>query len=168
VKDCIATKGDRWYAVVYEGLGPVTGRERRTWHPGGSSRDDAEELAARLAKEVNGRNDKDWSLTCGTRLTGVVAQPPGLFVIRSALEPVDIVAGFDEPRWPMPVRHSSTNGDGRCISSRNPGRSRARRLLTFSHACRESESRTNSDRSANARRAATVRFVTTNSVRSVP
>jgi hypothetical protein len=29
----VACKGDRWYAVVYEGLDPVTGKEKRSWHP---------------------------------------------------------------------------------------------------------------------------------------
>jgi hypothetical protein len=62
----VARKGDRWYAVVYEGLGPVSGRERRRWHPGGTTREEAEKLAARLAAEANGRNDKVRSLTAPT------------------------------------------------------------------------------------------------------
>lgn len=28
-----ARKGDRYYAVIYEGIDPLTGRERRRWHP---------------------------------------------------------------------------------------------------------------------------------------
>lgn len=51
-----AKKGDRWYAVIYEGIDPVTGRERRSWHAAGIDRADAEKLAARLATERNGRN----------------------------------------------------------------------------------------------------------------
>ena len=66
----VARKGDRWYAVVYEGLDPVTGREKRSWHPAGTSREEAEEVAARLAAEMNGRNDKVRSLTFGAYLTG--------------------------------------------------------------------------------------------------
>jgi hypothetical protein len=31
-------RGDRWYAVIYEGLDPVTGKERRRWHPAGTCR----------------------------------------------------------------------------------------------------------------------------------
>lgn len=54
----VARKGERWYAVIYEGLDPVTGKERRTWHPAGTSRDDAVRLAAALAEKVNGRNDQ--------------------------------------------------------------------------------------------------------------
>lgn len=42
MKGYVARKGDRWYAVIYEGLDPVTGRERRRWHPAGTSREDAE------------------------------------------------------------------------------------------------------------------------------
>jgi hypothetical protein len=34
----VARKGDRWYAVIYEGLDPVTGKERRRWHPAGRRR----------------------------------------------------------------------------------------------------------------------------------
>ncbi|HUF14769.1 MAG TPA: site-specific integrase [Acidimicrobiia bacterium] len=66
----VARKGDRWYAVVYEGLDPVTGKERRRWLPAGTTREDAEQLAARLAAELNGRNDKVRSLTFGAYLTG--------------------------------------------------------------------------------------------------
>jgi hypothetical protein len=65
VKGYVAKKGDRWYAVIYEGLDPVTGKERRSWHPAGASRKDAVRLAARLAKELNGRNDEGRSLTFG-------------------------------------------------------------------------------------------------------
>ncbi len=66
----VARKGDRWYAVVYEGLDPVTGKERRRWHPAGTTRGEAEALAARLAAELNGSNDEVRSLTFGGYLTG--------------------------------------------------------------------------------------------------
>lgn len=33
MKGHIKKRGDRYYAVIYEGLDPVTGEERRTWHP---------------------------------------------------------------------------------------------------------------------------------------
>ena len=69
MKGYVARKGDRWYAVVYEGLDPVTGRERRRWHPAGTSREDAERLAASLAAELNGRQDDARSLTFGVYLT---------------------------------------------------------------------------------------------------
>ncbi len=57
MKGYVARKGNRWYAVVYEGVDPVTGRERRSWHPAGTERADAERLAAHLASDLQGRND---------------------------------------------------------------------------------------------------------------
>lgn len=69
MKGYVARKGNRWYAVVYEGVDPISGRERRSWHPAGTERADAERLAARLASERNGRNDSARSLTFGAYLT---------------------------------------------------------------------------------------------------
>lgn len=69
MKGYVARKGDRWYAVIYEGLDPVTGRERRSWHAAGTERSDAEKLAARLAGERNGRDDEARSLSFGAYLT---------------------------------------------------------------------------------------------------
>lgn len=66
----VARKRDRYYAVIYEGLDPVTGKERRTWHPAGTDRCEAEALVARLAAERDGRNDEIRSLTFGAYLTG--------------------------------------------------------------------------------------------------
>jgi hypothetical protein len=40
----VTRKGQQWYAVVYEGLDPATGRERRRWHPAGTDRGEAEWL----------------------------------------------------------------------------------------------------------------------------
>lgn len=65
----VARKGDRWYAVIYEGLDPVTSKERRRWHPAGTSREEAEQVAERLAAEMNGHNDDVRSLTFGAYLT---------------------------------------------------------------------------------------------------
>ena len=69
MKGYVARKGDRWYAVIYEGIDPVTGRERRSWHPAGTDRSDAERIADRLAAECNGRNDATRSLSFGAFLT---------------------------------------------------------------------------------------------------
>jgi integrase len=66
----VARKRGRYYAVIYEGLDPVTGKERRSWHPAGTDRAEAEALAARLAAERDGRNDEVRSLTFGAYLTG--------------------------------------------------------------------------------------------------
>lgn len=68
MKGYVARKGDRWYAVVYEGIDPVTGRERRSWHAAGTDRADAERLAAQLASDRNGRNSESRSLTFGAYL----------------------------------------------------------------------------------------------------
>lgn len=65
----MARKGNRWYAVIYKGLDTVTGKERRRWHPAGTSRADAERLAASLAASLNGQNDHGRSLTFGVYLT---------------------------------------------------------------------------------------------------
>jgi integrase len=59
------TAGTPWSTRVWV----LSGRERRRWHPAGTSREDAEKLAARLAAEMNGRNDKVRSLTFGAYLT---------------------------------------------------------------------------------------------------
>ncbi len=69
MKGYVARKGNRWYAVIYDGLDPVTGRERRSWHPAGIERADAERLATRLAAAENGRNDEVRSLSFGAYLT---------------------------------------------------------------------------------------------------
>lgn len=49
MKGYVAQKGNRFYAVIYEGRDPLSGRERRRWHPAGASREEAEALATRLA-----------------------------------------------------------------------------------------------------------------------
>ncbi len=65
----VARKGERWYAVIYQGLDPVTGKECRNWHPAGTNRENAERLAASVAAELNGRHDGARSLTFGVYLT---------------------------------------------------------------------------------------------------
>lgn len=69
MKGYVARKGTHWYAVIYEGIDPATGRERRSWHAAGTERADAERLAARLASELEGRNDEVRSLSFGAYLT---------------------------------------------------------------------------------------------------
>jgi integrase len=65
----VARKGTRWYAVIYHGLDPVTGKEQRSWHAAGDNRDAAVELAARLAAEAIERDDASRGLTFGAYLT---------------------------------------------------------------------------------------------------
>lgn len=69
MKGYVARKGNRWYAVIYEGTDPVTGKERRRWHAAGPNRQDAERLATRLASDLEGRNDEVRSLRFGAYLT---------------------------------------------------------------------------------------------------
>jgi hypothetical protein len=66
----VAKRRDRYYAVIYEGRDPVTGKERRKWHPAGTDRADAERLAAKLAKAETAKVDAVRSLTFGAYLTG--------------------------------------------------------------------------------------------------
>jgi integrase len=47
----IVQRKDRFYVVAYDGLDPLTGRERRRWHPVGHDRADADAIAARLDSE---------------------------------------------------------------------------------------------------------------------
>lgn len=49
----IAKKGRRYYAVIYEGVDPGTGKERHRWYPGGSSHKEAERVLADLVKKVH-------------------------------------------------------------------------------------------------------------------
>lgn len=45
----VAQRRNRFYAAIYEGTDPITGRERCRWHPAGTDRAQAGALAARLA-----------------------------------------------------------------------------------------------------------------------
>lgn len=69
MKGHVKKRGDRYYAVIYEGRDPVTGKERRSWHPAGTDRAEAERLAAKLAATETSRADAVRSLTFGAYLT---------------------------------------------------------------------------------------------------
>jgi integrase len=60
----VARKGERFYAVIYEGIDPITGRERRRWHPAGTDRSAAEAIAKELADSAcrDGRERASLSL----------------------------------------------------------------------------------------------------------
>lgn len=64
----VAKRRNRFYAVIYDGIDPITGRERRQWHPAGTDREQAEQLAARLASE-RGEFGRRTGPTLGTYLT---------------------------------------------------------------------------------------------------
>jgi integrase len=57
VRGYVAQRWNRFYAVIYEGIDPITGRERRRWHPAGTNRVEAEELATALAAAHGQRQD---------------------------------------------------------------------------------------------------------------
>jgi integrase len=69
MKGYVKKRGDRYYAVIYEGRDPVTGQEHRSWHPAGTDRAEAERLAAKLAAAEAVRIDAVRSLTFGAYLT---------------------------------------------------------------------------------------------------
>jgi integrase len=66
----VTRKGERYYAVIYEGIDPLTGRERRRWHPAGTDQAVAERLACDLAdrRRRDGGHDRG-SLTLAVYLT---------------------------------------------------------------------------------------------------
>ena len=53
----VAQRRNRFYAVIYEGIDPITGRERRRWHPAGTDKERAEKLASALAAAQSHRVD---------------------------------------------------------------------------------------------------------------
>lgn len=50
----LVQRKNRFYVVVYDGLDPLTGRERLRWQPVGADRDEAEALVARLQRDRAG------------------------------------------------------------------------------------------------------------------
>jgi integrase len=66
----IQKKGDRYYAVVYDGIDPGTGKKRRRWVPAGTRRDDAERVLADLIRrKYEGEQAPTEKLTVGEYLT---------------------------------------------------------------------------------------------------
>ena len=49
----IAKKGNRYYAVVYEGIDPATGKPRHRWHAAGDNRKGAEKVLGDLVKRMH-------------------------------------------------------------------------------------------------------------------
>jgi hypothetical protein len=66
----IQKKGNRYYAVIYDGVDPGTGKKRRTWIAAGTRRKDAETV---LNAEIKRRHDGEpvpiEKLTLGQYLT---------------------------------------------------------------------------------------------------
>jgi integrase len=66
----VAKKGNRYYAVVYEGTDPRTGRSRHRWYIGGPTRKDAERvLTAHIKRQHDGDYRAPDRITLGTYLT---------------------------------------------------------------------------------------------------
>jgi integrase len=66
----IQKKGNRYYAVIYDGVDPGTGKKRRTWVPAGTRRSDAEKvLNAEIKRRHDGEPVPTEKLTLGQYLT---------------------------------------------------------------------------------------------------
>ena len=66
----IAKKGNNYYAVIYEGTDPATGKGRHRWHAAGPRRIDAERLVNELVKRRhNGETTTTDRSTLGAYLT---------------------------------------------------------------------------------------------------
>lgn len=66
----IVQRKDRCYVVACDGIDPLTGKERRRWHPFGHDRAEAEACAARLDRDVIGSPArKGGTITLGAFLT---------------------------------------------------------------------------------------------------
>lgn len=66
----VAQRRNHFYAIIYEGsIDPITGRERRRWHPAGTDRAEAERLATQLAVEQGGSTPRIAGPTLGAFLT---------------------------------------------------------------------------------------------------
>ena len=65
-----AKKGNNYYAVIYEGVDPVTGKERRRWYAAGPRKADAQQLVTELMKRKNdGEYRPPDRVTLGSYLT---------------------------------------------------------------------------------------------------
>ena len=49
----LARRGSRYYAVIYEGIDPATGKERHRWYPAGTAKKTAEKKLAELVKRMH-------------------------------------------------------------------------------------------------------------------
>ena len=59
VRGGIQKKGNRYYAVIYDGIDPGTGKKRRRWVPAGTRRSEAEKV---LNDEIKRRHDEGETL----------------------------------------------------------------------------------------------------------
>jgi hypothetical protein len=67
----IVQRKDRFYVVAYDGLDPLTGKERRRWHPAGHDRHDAEQMVERIGRDKAGAAPaRGGAILLGEFLTG--------------------------------------------------------------------------------------------------
>lgn len=65
-----AKKGNRYYAVIYEGVDPATGKERHRWYAAGTRKSDADKLVTELVKRRHDGDDRSpEKITLGAYLT---------------------------------------------------------------------------------------------------
>ncbi|HMS14988.1 MAG TPA: N-terminal phage integrase SAM-like domain-containing protein, partial [Microthrixaceae bacterium] len=70
MRGSIQKKGKKWYAVIYDGVDPGTGKYRRRWVQAGTRRGDAETLLAELVKRAHqGETVVAEKMTLGEYLT---------------------------------------------------------------------------------------------------
>ncbi|MBK5224415.1 MAG: site-specific integrase [Acidimicrobiia bacterium] len=70
MRGTVQKKGNKWYAVIYDGVNPATGNYRRRWVSAGTRRGDAEKLLAELVKRSHrGETVVSEKLTLGEYLT---------------------------------------------------------------------------------------------------
>ena len=65
----VAQRQSRFYAVIYEGIDPMTARERRRWHPAGTDRASAVDFARELAAAHSRHDGRRVGPTLGVYLT---------------------------------------------------------------------------------------------------
>lgn len=66
----VTKKGKKYYVVIYDGIDPATGKEKRRWVAAGSRRDDADKLVTELTKRSHrGETVVSEKLTLGQYLT---------------------------------------------------------------------------------------------------
>ena len=65
----IIQRKDRFYVVAYDGIDPLTGKERRKWHPAGHDRHEAEQMADRIERDAAGSARRGGPINLETFLT---------------------------------------------------------------------------------------------------
>ena len=140
----IQKEGNRWYAVVYDGIDPGTGKKRRRWVPAGTRRSDAERVLSDLIRrKYDGEPAPTEKLTVGQYLTqrwlpiqkskvrASTSEPGGTLGRTTGPSGARRTAGRRRPRWTDRGHTSAPGGTTRppvrgtfetVVSSRRRGR----------------------------------------------